>query len=398
MPTKSSAIKKTVRIEDDRDMKLCVFPNEPVKNIVVKGSLIPNYYNPGNLFDEIDVITFAETDVKPEEAKILAGRANLNIFPVGRYSPAMLPLLPRFAKRVLSLVAKRQPDVIRAYNPMVAGWVALYCGKKLGIPIVVSVHTNYDHDICYQSLIKGEILRYVYYKLLQYLITPTVLKKSDVVVCKYRFVLDWAIKHGAKKTVLAYNRVDIARFAQAGGERIYDGSVILSVGRLIPGKNQQVLIRAMVDIDAKLVLIGSGPTEGKLHKLAEEIGVDKKVVFIRRVPNEEIPKYYHSADIYATAMVYGGVSIPVLEAMAAGLPIVTGKLKNESGRELVSEAGMVVDNSHTAFNKAFKKLLKDEPLREELGAKSQRLVKELKGEEKERDIYLEVLRKRGRSV
>ena len=378
-------------------MKLCVFPNEPIKNIVVKGSLIPNYYNPGDLFDEIDVITFAESDAKPEEVKILAGRANLNIFPVGRYSPIMLPLLPRFAKRILSLVAERQPDVIRAYNPMVAGWVALYCGKKLGVPVVVSVHTNYDHDICHQSLVKGEVLRYAYYKLLQHLITPTVLKRSDAVVCKYRFVLDWAVKHGAKKAVLAYNRVDIMRFAQARGDRSYDEPVILSVGRLIPGKNQQVLIRAMVGIDAKLVLIGSGSTEGKLRELAKEIGVDKKVAFIQRVPNEEIPKYYQSADIYATAMVYGGVSIPVLEAMAAGLPVVTGKLKNESGRELVSEAGMVVDNNPPAFNGAFKKLLEDESLRYELGTKSRRLVEELKGEEKERNIYLEVMQKRERS-
>lgn len=380
-------------------MKLCVFPNEPLVNIVKKGSLIPGYYNPKGLFTEITFIVFSDKDVSPEDISIGVGSAKVEIIPVGKYN-----IYERFypisaAERALKVVADIKPDLIRAYNPTLEGWIATYVGKKLKIPVVVSVHGDYEKDLIKEWFDRRDFLRAFYYLYLDYFICPKVLKKADAVIGKYKFALEWAIRKGAKNSFLAYNKVDLPRFVQKSNERLFgEDIVILNVGRLIPEKNQEVLIKAMVYVNAKLVLIGQDPSPQKsyqkyLENLVRSLKLENKVIFIPRVDNSQIHVYYHSADIYATGMYYGGVSIPVLEAMAAGLPVITGKLEKEKGRELVDEVGLVVDNTPEGFAEAFNKLIENPDLRKELGLKGQKLIKELDGEAKERDIYLELLRK-----
>jgi glycosyltransferase involved in cell wall biosynthesis len=364
-----------------------------------KGSLIPNYYNPKNLFTEIIFIVFSDSDVNPEDISIGVGNAKTEIIPMGRYG-----IYERFcpisaAKRALKVVADIRPDLIRAYNPTIEGWIATYVGNKLKIPTVVSVHGDYEKDLIREWFKKKDLLRAFYYLYLNYFICPKTLKKADAVIGKYKFALEWAIRRGAKNVFLAYNKVDLPRFRQNSNERLFgEDIIILNVGRLIPEKNQEVLIKAMVNVNAKLVLIGQDPSPQKfyqryLENLVKKLHLENKVLFIPRVPNTEIHKYYHSADIYATGMFYGGVSIPVLEAMAAGLPVVTGKLEKEKGRELVDEVGIVVDNTPEGFAEAFNKLIKNPNFRKELGLKGQKLIEELDGEAKERDIYLELLKK-----
>ncbi len=382
-------------------MKLCVFPNEPLVNIVKKGSLIPGYYNPKDLFTEITLITFSDKDVSPEDISIGVGSAKAEIIPIGRYNTYERFYPISAAKRAVKVVADIKPDLIRAYNPTLEGWIATYVGKKLKIPVVVSVHGDYEKDLVREWFKRRDFLRAFYYLYLDHFICPETLKNADAVIGKYKFALEWAIRRGAKNVFLAYNKVDLPRFMQKSNERLFgEDIVILNVGRLIPEKNQEVLIKAMVYVNAKLVLIGQDPSPQKnyqkyLENLVRKLKLEDKVIFIPRVDNSQIHIYHHSSDIYATGMLYGGVSIPVLEAMAAGLPIVTGRLTKEEGRELVDEVGIVVDNTPEGFAEAFDKLIENPSLRKELGMKGQKLIKELDGEAKERDIYLELLKKGG---
>ncbi|MEM3407782.1 MAG: glycosyltransferase [Nitrososphaerota archaeon] len=378
-------------------MKLCVFPNEPLRNIVNKGSLIPGYYNPKDLFEEIVFITFTDRDVDCEEISVGVGKAKSKIISLGNYKyyDRIYPLLA--AKRVIKVVAEIKPDVIRAYNPTIEGWIATYVGSKLNIPTIISIHGDYERDLIKEWFKRKDLIRAFYYLYLNYFICPKALKKARAVIAKYKFAQEWAVRKGATNVYLAYNKVDLHRFLQKSGERLFgDKPVILSVGRLIPEKNQEVLIKAIHYIDAKLILIGQDPTPDKsyeryLKKLVEDLNIKDKVDFISRVPNSEIHRYYHSADIYATGMYYGGVSIPVLEAMAAGLPVVTGKLDKEKGRELVDEVGIVVENTPEGFAEAFRTLIDNLELRSELGKKGQELIKKIDGEVKEKEIYISVL-------
>lgn len=107
--------------------------------------------------------------------------------------------------------------------------------------------------------------------------------------------------------------------------------VLMTVARLWSGdpyKGVDVTIRALPDIlkscpDAKYLVIGRGDDQPRLQKLAEELGVSDRVVFAGFVPSEELPKHYCLADAYVMPS-QEGFGIVYLEAMACGVPVLSG--------------------------------------------------------------------------
>jgi rhamnosyl/mannosyltransferase len=108
-----------------------------------------------------------------------------------------------------------------------------------------------------------------------------------------------------------------------GGQRI-----VLFVGRLVYYKGLPVLLRAMRDVDATLVLVGEGPDRQALQRLAGECGVAGRVRFEGAVDDALLPAYYQACDVFvlpSTAM-SEGFGIVQLEAMASGRPVVSTSL------------------------------------------------------------------------
>lgn len=109
-----------------------------------------------------------------------------------------------------------------------------------------------------------------------------------------------------------------------------DTVLILFVGSGFERKGLIYLIRAMArlkDRDAKLVVIGKGRTSRYL-KEARALGVADRVVFIG--PVKGVSPYYEAADIFCLPSIYEPFSNACLEAMAAGLPVVTSRINGAS--------------------------------------------------------------------
>jgi glycosyltransferase involved in cell wall biosynthesis len=145
--------------------------------------------------------------------------------------------------------------------------------------------------------------------------------------------------------------------------------LILAVGRLVPYKGFDILIRAMKHVDGRLLLIGSGPQEMALRALAVSEGVQEKVEIRGRVP--DLQPCFRQASIFVLpsttrAEAFGIVQ---LEAMAAGLPVINTDL--ESGVPEVSadgETGLTVAPGDAgALAGAMQRLLQEEALREQFG-------------------------------
>ncbi|MBN2247111.1 MAG: glycosyltransferase, partial [Coriobacteriia bacterium] len=81
-----------------------------------------------------------------------------------------------------------------------------------------------------------------------------------------------------------------AELAPSHGER----PVVLFVGRLIYYKGADVLVRAMADVDADLVLIGRGPLRPELDALVESLGIGDRVRFIEPVDDDDLAAWYHA--------------------------------------------------------------------------------------------------------
>jgi len=390
--------------------KLVVFPNDPILAYYKKGEIKARYFNPGNYFDDVHIVSLCDEEVAEEKVKEIVGKAKLKIYPVG---PAFSPKRPWlfFKKRnqILRLVKEIKPTVIRTYNPMLNGALATYCGKALGVPTIISLHGDYDEVRKYSFVYYGfwkhplrnyrMLLGYILFSIIGKFTERYCLQNATKVICVTEFLSRYARKYGAKSIEIIYNWVDTKQFMPVKREGKDGKLTVLCVGRVGRQKNQECLIRSMANLHVNLVLIGQ-PDLGDdryyshLQELAKKLNMAERAKFIKSVPYSEINHYYSYADIFAIATRWEGFCIPVLEAMASALPVVVSN--KEPLPEVLGGTGVVVENTPEAFAEAFKELISDPQLRKELGEKARKRALELDGkimERKETDLYKQLIGK-----
>ncbi|MEU1164191.1 glycosyltransferase, partial [Streptomyces sp. NPDC005921] len=109
-----------------------------------------------------------------------------------------------------------------------------------------------------------------------------------------------------------------------------DAHVIGGIGRLAPGKRFDVLIEALVRLpaDCRLLLVGGGPEEGALRRAARTAGVAGRVLFAGERPyvsdrahDPDLPSLVAAMDVLASPSAQEAFGLAVVEALAAGLPV-----------------------------------------------------------------------------
>ena len=262
-------------------------------------------------------------------------------------------------------------DVVNLHMPYPPGDVV--ARAVLGRPALV---VTYHSDV-----VRQQRLLQIY----QPLLAATLTRAERIIVASeaYRASSPFLRPHAARCRVVPYG-VDAARFATfdtAEIERIhaaYGQPLIVSVGVLRYYKGLHVLLAALREVDARLLLVGDGPERRRLEALAEELGIAERVGFAGRVPDDDLASYYQAADLFVLpshlrAEAFG---IVLLEAMAACLPLVTTEIgtgTSEVNRH--GQTGFVVrPNDPAALARALNVLLADQRLREFLGQNGRRRV------------------------
>jgi len=206
-----------------------------------------------------------------------------------------------------------------------------------------------------------------------------------------------AADYGVRAGVVP-NGVDVDRFAsgtpeRAAGLRASVGAesrpLLLAVGGLEPRKGSDNLVRALAAVrrsgpDPVLAVLGghsfqdyraySDAVRAELPSLGLELGRD--VVEVGTVPDDDMPSWYRAADALAFPSVKEGFGLAVLEAMSAGVPVVTSDLP--VFREYLvpgRDALLVPVGDVDALAGALLAALTDEPLRESLVAAGRDLVR-----------------------
>jgi len=152
----------------------------------------------------------------------------------------------------------------------------------------------------------------------------------------------------------------------------YGERLVISVGRLVYYKGFEYLIRAMAQVNGKLLIVGDGPLRADLQRLASELGIAEKIVFVGEVQNERVIPYYRASQVFALASVARSEAFGIvqIEAMASGLPVVNTAL--DSGVPFVSldgQTGLTVAPANPeAMAAALNRLLDDAELRQTLGS------------------------------
>lgn len=160
----------------------------------------------------------------------------------------------------------------------------------------------------------------------------------------------------------------------------YGPNIVLFVGRLIYYKGVEYLIRAMKDVEGKLLIVGEGPLESQLRSQAAKLGIEDMIAFAGRVPDRDMPAYYHSCDVFVLPSIARSEAFGIvqLEAMACGKPVVNTNLPTAVPRvSRNGETGITVPPADSAaLSGAINRLLADSDLRQTCGANARRRVEE----------------------
>ncbi len=146
-------------------------------------------------------------------------------------------------------------------------------------------------------------------------------------------------------------------------------SRILYVGRFSVQKRVDRLIKAvaLLNVPVEVALVGDGEEAAALQRLTKELGL-KNIVFVGKKYGDALLEYYRSADMFVLPSDIEGMPLVLLEAMAAGLPVIGS---NVAGiRELIEEVGIVADPSPVNLASAIEAVARSNSLAQELSKKS----------------------------
>lgn len=191
----------------------------------------------------------------------------------------------------------------------------------------------------------------------------------------------------AKRAVTVLNGIPVARFRNSPERRAAareavglppDALIIGAVGRLVALKNHRQLVHSMAELDAQfpqahLVIIGAGPLEADLRELASHSPASARIHLLGQ--RSDVARLTAGFDIYAQPSLTEGLSIALLEAGAAALPVVASAVGGNV--EIIDDGttGLLVPvQDQAALTTALADLLADGTLRQRLGAAAQAWV------------------------
>lgn len=373
---------------------LVIIPDK-LSAIIQKGEISERYYNPGNLFDDVHILMVNDDHPDPKALQPMVGEAKLHLhnlpIPPGRFFHRTLGWQPRlmrpWAKKAIHLARKINPSLIRCHGNNFNAYLAAEIKRKLHIPYVVSIHTHPDNNRKYWTEgFKPRILAHAFRAVERY-----GLQNADKVIAVYKSILSYtnALKISNVKTI--YNVVNNSHPKEKSDYSLKTPPRILSVGRHIPGKCPDNMIRALAAIDAELHMVGDGALHEYLKTVAKEAGVSDRVQFTKAIPNDELCAAMPAYDLFAVHTDYDEIPKTILEALLAGLPVVVNRKPRAMVPEYIdADHLLLVDNTVDAYQKAFQQLLTNSSFREQLGKRGATVAKDSWNPEKMEAAYTDV--------
>jgi len=200
------------------------------------------------------------------------------------------------------------------------------------------------------------------------------LENANCVMVPSHSLANDAKKYCPKKLItVVHNAVDLNLFKPMN-KKVFKRKTILSIGRLDKIKGYEFLLEAMkrvleINKDVDLLIVGRGPEEHNIKKIAKNLDISDNVIFIDFIPSNDLPVYYSSSEFFALATLCESFGIVFIEAMACGTPVVSTNVG--AVPEVVGEGGILVEpRNPDQLAEAMLKLLNDENLRQELSKKA----------------------------
>lgn len=298
--------------------------------------------------------------------------------------------------RLARMMRNERPDIIHTHN-LVAHTHAAPAARQRGIPIV---HTKHGRQVT--SFRRVPWLREFLYGLSD---------RIAVVSGDTGRSLASKVPIDEKKIVVVYNGIDMEKFVSLDrvGAReklgIPDGATVVgAVSRLDPVKDHSTMLKAFAKIagegrDRLFLIVGDGPEHDRIESLATELGIRDNVIMTGF--SEEIPEMLAAMDIYLQPSTEEGLSLTILEAAAAGVPVVSTRVGGTPEIIADGENGVLIEvGDHEALAGVLERFVEDRGPFDEMAVKARKRIKEVFSLEgmtgNYETIYRNILTERGR--
>lgn len=254
-------------------------------------------------------------------------------------------------------------DVFHAHWMYPGGLVGVGAARLAGVPIVVTAHGG-DVNLAASNDLLGRLTRHVG-------------NRTDRVLAVSQDIADKLMAIGVRGNLVEVVPLGVAPFQDVGSAHNETVRVVF-VGSLIARKGVDVLLRALESVPAGLLeveLLGDGPARGELEAMVPN--VHSKVVFSGEVSPSVVTETLRGADILVLPSWSEGRPVVVMEAMAAGVPVVASDIPGT--RELVrhEETGLLfAPGDAIELRNALLRLARDPAKRREFGESGARSLRE----------------------
>ncbi|MBI4774708.1 MAG: glycosyltransferase [Deltaproteobacteria bacterium] len=296
------------------------------------------------------------------------------------------PIPNIFSLPIYRAVAAFRPDVIHLHHPFWLGRAGLFLARRLKVPVVYTYHTRLEHFAHYMPL-----ARTLFRNLISHAQVRRFANRCDGVVVPTESAEEYLRMIGVKSPIFVQpTGVDPQCFLHVdNGELdklrarlgIGDERILISVSRLSKEKNIDFMLDAIHDLAKschlpfKLLIVGEGTERDHLRERIRQLGLEKQVFLLGAVPPEEVPAYCRLADIFVFASRAETQGMVILEAMAAGLPVVA--VRSSGINDFIQNGfnGYTTKLNAGLWGEHIEKLLADSALRERLAANAREFAK-----------------------
>ncbi|MCL4489679.1 MAG: glycosyltransferase family 4 protein [Chloroflexi bacterium] len=214
-------------------------------------------------------------------------------------------------------IARHKPDVVNLHFVGAPTPFLLIINKVLRFRFVVSLHGDDVEGYSRRTWFERWIAR-------------AALRQADVVTACSQYLLDRVVAlepRIASKAHVIYNGMDLPDSPRV----LMRGDGVLAVGRMVPKKGFDVLLRAMaecrrMDPQLSLTLVGDGPERGALESLCRELNLDGSIHFLGPGCWDEVWKALASCSVVVVPSREEAFGLVALEAMAAGKPVIATRV------------------------------------------------------------------------
>ncbi|AXS82948.1 glycosyltransferase [Marinobacter sp. Arc7-DN-1] len=302
-----------------------------------------------------------------------------------------------FLGRIRKRVRAFAPDIIHLHHPFWLGSLGLFVARRLKVPAIYTYHTRLEHYAHFVPL-PGMLFR----NLISHALIKRFSNKCDGVIVPTYSTEEYLRMIGVKTpTFVQPTGIEYQRFRDVRREDIDqlrnqlnlgDEKVFVSVSRLSNEKNIDFMIEAIdalrreTDVPFRFLMIGDGHQKDRLQKKIEDLDLRQHVTLVGAIPPEDMATWYRLGDAFLFASKSETQGMVILEAMAAGLPVVA--VRSSGIEDVVRHGfnGFKTPEKQDQWRAQVRKLLEDDELRSKLASQALDFAKDYSVEQFATDV------------